>query len=109
MSERAFPEAFAALEPWSGWALAEEAERSARRQASTMEDIRSFYAVMLEQLDGALQEIDRYPLEDLPVAHRRLLNLCLALAEVAPAVEQFGQPAVIEAYDVRRFVPERRG
>lgn len=109
MSKQAFPASFAVLEPWSGWALPTEAERSARRQASTMEDIRAFYTVMLEHLDAALEEVDRHPLEDLPPAQYRLLNLCLALAEVAPAVEQFGQPAVIEAFDVQRFVPERRG
>jgi len=27
------------------------------------------------------------------------------LAEVAPAVENFGQPSVVQGYDVARFIP----
>jgi hypothetical protein len=33
------------------------------------------------------------------------MNLALALAEVAPAIEFYKQPAVIDGYDPTRFVP----
>ena len=32
------------------------------------------------------------------VADRNLLGLCLAVAEIAPAVESYGQPQVIDGY-----------
>jgi hypothetical protein len=31
-------------------------------------------------------------------ANRNLLNLCLSIAEIAPAVEWYGQPQVIDGY-----------
>jgi hypothetical protein len=34
-----------------------------------------------------------------------LLHLAHSFAEVAPAVECFGQPAVSYGYDVARFIP----
>jgi hypothetical protein len=32
--------------------------------------------------------------------------MTLSLAEVAPAVELFGQPSVVDGYDITRFTPQ---
>ena len=44
-----------------------------------------------------------YPLDNIPADVQFLLNLTFMLAEIAPAAENFGQPSVIDGYDVARF------
>ena len=44
--------------------------------------------------------IAQFPLDNLPPDAQRLFLLTLSLAEVAPAVEQFGQPQVVDGYDI---------
>ena len=105
MPEPVLPEQFQGLEHWIDWALATEEERSDKRQASTMEDIKAFYDAMLTRMEDVLPYLEQFTLDELPEDARRLFHLTLSLAEVAPAVEQFGQPSVIDGYDVKRFVP----
>ena len=50
MPESLLPAQFHELEQWKEWSLATEQERSARRQASTMEDIKTFYNAMLARM-----------------------------------------------------------
>ena len=52
--------------------------------------------------------IAQFPLDDLPPDAQRLFLLTLSLVEVAPAVEQFGQPQVVDGYDIERIVAARR-
>ena len=52
--------------------------------------------------------IAQFPLDNLPPDAQRLFLLTLSLAEVAPAVEQFGQPQVVDGYDIERIVAARR-
>lgn len=104
MSESLFPAQFHDLEQWRAWALATEQERSARRQASTMKDIKTFYAAMLVRMEEVLPYLDQFSVDALPEDATRLFYLMLSLAEVAPAVEQFGQPSVVDGYDVKRIV-----
>ena len=85
-----------------------EGERSDRRQASTMEDITAFYEAMLARMDEVLPYLEQFSLEELPDDAKRLFYLTLSLAEVAPAVEQFGQPSVVDGYDIKRFVATHR-
>ncbi len=114
MSDRLLPEAFADLDPWAGdWGLPTERERNSRRLGSTWEQLRSFYDVMLPRAEAALEHLKDFPCSDgpggaggLPAPERRLLDLMLMLAEVAPAVEVFGQPTVIGGFDPARFVPD---
>jgi hypothetical protein len=42
MPDASLPEAFHDLEHWSAWALETEKERSDKRQASTLEDLKAF-------------------------------------------------------------------
>ena len=108
MPETRLPEQFRDLEQWMAWSLETEGERSDHRQASAMEDITAFYEAMLARMDEVLPYLEQFSLEDLPDDARRLFYLTLSLAEVAPAVEQFGQPSVVDGYDIKRFVATHR-
>jgi hypothetical protein len=104
MAEHQLPEPFVDMTPYLAWALPTERERCTKRQSSTMAEITSFYHAMLPRMEEILTHLAQFPLENIPPEVQRLFNLTLALAEVAPAVENYGQPSVIEGYDVARFV-----
>ena len=108
MPEASLPEAFRDLEQWSAWALETEKERSDKRQASTIEELKAFYDAIFSRTDEVLSYVDQLPLDNLPPDAQRLFLLTLSLAEVAPAVEQFGQPQVVDGYDIERVVMARR-
>jgi hypothetical protein len=105
MPEYQLPEPFQDLTPYLAWSLPTERERSAKRQASTMAEINTFYQAVLPRMEEVLPYLAQYPLENIPAEVQRLFYLALALAEVAPAVENFGQPSVVEGYDIARFIP----
>src|SRR5262245_57504654 len=107
MPESFLPAAFHDLEEWRAWSLATEPERSKKRQASTMAEIKAFYDAMLARSEDVLQYVEQFPLEKMPTDAQRLFYLTLSLAEVAPAVELFGQPNVIDGYDINRFTASR--
>ncbi len=104
MSKSLLPAQFRDLEQWLAWSLATEQERSRKRQASTMQDIKAFYDAMLARMEEVLPYVDQFPVDALPEDATRLFYLTLSLAEVAPAVEQFGQPSVVDGYDAKRFL-----
>jgi len=108
MPDALLPEQFQGLEKWIDWSLETEDERSDRRQASTMEDIKAFYDAMLARMEEVLPYLEKFSLDALPDDASRLFYLTLSLAEVAPAVEQFGQPSVVDGYDIKRFVASHR-
>jgi hypothetical protein len=105
MAEHLLPEPFADLALYLSWSLPTERERSAKRQASTMAEITAFYQAMLPRMEEVLSYLAQYPPDHTPQDVQRLFYLALALAEVAPAVENFGQPSVVDGYDVARFIP----
>jgi hypothetical protein len=114
MSHKVLPDPFTDLEPFvDAWVLATETERNQKRLASSMTEILAFYDAMLPRMEAVLTYLSQFPLgrapEDaltLPEETRRLLYLALAVAEVAPAVELYKQPGVIDGFDSRRFVPD---
>lgn len=98
------PDGFAALECWVGtWVLPDAQARMAQRQASTIEELKSFYAAMLPMGEAALAWLREYDLGALPPEGERLLKLMLALAEVAPAVEWYNDPRVYDGFPVERI------
>jgi hypothetical protein len=104
MSARKLPESFGDLEQFAvRWALSTENERHARRLSSTMAELRSLYDAVLPRIDAILAYLNDFPLDSLPTEAQALLHLSLSLAEVAPAVELFGQPEVPDGYDSRRI------
>lgn len=103
MEYRTLPQGFESIEKFvSTWVLADSAARSDRRQASSMEEIRSFYDAMLPVAQPALDYLRGYKLGFLPPEGERLLKLMLSLAEIAPAVEWYDSPQVYDGFDLSR-------
>jgi hypothetical protein len=91
MSEALLPEDFAALEPFvAQWAVAGSAARSMARTYSTDAERQAFYAAGAPLLAEALTYLDATLLANHDATQQRLMNLCLALAHVAMAVEAHG-------------------
>jgi hypothetical protein len=102
MSEALLPPEFAELEPWAAtWCLATEPERWAQRLASSMTDLRAFYAAFFPRAEEAIDWCDRFPLNDMPKDAERLLQLLHSLLMVSYAVEVWGQPEVIHSGSAR--------
>lgn len=105
MSAHRLPESFGDLEQFAAcWALPTENERHSQRLTSTMAELRGFYDAILPRIDAILAYLNDFPLDRLPAEAQALLRLSLSLAEVAPAVELFGQPEVPDGYDSRRIM-----
>lgn len=105
MSDRQLPDEFADLAPFIAWALPTERERSRKRHASEMAELGAFYDAMVARLASILAFLENYSEGHAPAEVNRLFLLTLSLAEIAPAIENFGQPAVLDGYDFSRFIP----
>ena len=104
MSSRLLPEPFADLEGFANdWALATESERVAKRYASSMAELQSFYDAMLPRVEAMLEHLNRFSLEGLPEPEQRLLYLTFSLAEASLPVEIFGEPQVPYGFDPARY------
>jgi hypothetical protein len=90
----ALPDAFADLAPFAPWALPSERERYAKRIASTMAELQSFYDVAFPRMEDALTYLDAFDLDALPDDARHLLWLYCALVTVSFPVEVWRQPRV---------------
>jgi hypothetical protein len=89
-----FPPEFADLEPFAEWALPTEPERYAKRLASTMDELQSFYDAALPRLEDAAAHLEQLPLDALPDDATRLLHLTYSLINVSFPVEAWHQPKV---------------
>jgi len=88
------PADFADLEPFSDWCLATEAERYAKRLASSMEEMQAFYDAVFPRLDEALGYLDELNFDELPDDAGRLLTLCYSLVNVSFPIEVWRQARV---------------
>jgi hypothetical protein len=88
------PAEFADLEPFADWALATEAERYAKRLASSMDELQAFYDAAFPRLEAAKAHLDARDLRALPEDATRLLWLCYSLVNVSFPVEVWRQPRV---------------
>lgn len=104
MNQHILPPAFTELEPFAGWALDNEAGRLEKRLTSSMDEIQAFYSAMLGRIEEALDYLNGFPLDQLPEAEQRLMNMTLSLAEVWVAVELYKRPDHPFGLDMRRFV-----
>jgi hypothetical protein len=87
------PAEFADLEPFSGWILPTERERYAKRLASQMEEMQSFYDAAFPRLAEATKYLEDYPLgQPIPQPQRNLLLLMMSLVLVSFPVEVWQQP-----------------
>jgi hypothetical protein len=103
------PEGFLDLERFveQGWAAATERERNAKRLSSHMAEIQDLYDTILPRMDDIIGYLNRFPVDQIPEDGMRLLRLSFSLAEVAPAVEFYRQPQVVDGFPPARFVPVR--
>lgn len=106
MVDVSFPEPFRGLQAFAGWALPTETARNRKRLASTMDEMGALRDALLPQFDAVMDYLNRFPLDAMPEESRNLLYLTLSLAEVAPAIELYKQPTVIDGFDSRRFIAE---
>jgi hypothetical protein len=88
------PPDFKDLEPFSEWVLLTEAERYAKRLASSMDDMQSFYDAAFSRIDDALTYLDEFDLYALPDDAKNLLYLYCSLVNVSFPVEVWRQPRV---------------
>ncbi len=103
MGDTLLPRGFEALEPFvADWVQPDAPARLAKRQASTIAEIRAFYDTILPLGEKVLAYLRGVPLGDMPADAERLLKLMLALAEVGPAVEWYNDPFVYDGFDIRR-------
>jgi hypothetical protein len=90
----ALPPEFADLEPFAEWCLPTEAERYAKRLASSMDELQAFYDVAFPRLVAILTHLDSSALDSLPDDARRLLELSYSLVNISFPVEVWRQPRV---------------
>ncbi len=108
MAEAALPEAFEDLAPWLDWALEPERARTAKKVASSMEELRAFYDAVMPRMEEIIDYLDGVADGDgRPTQAHRLYLLTLSLVEVANLVEIYKRREVIEACDPLHFNPQR--
>ena len=88
------PTDFADLEPFADWALETEAERYAKRLASSMDELQAFYDAAFPRLEAATAYLDALDLQALPEDASRLLWLCYSLVNASFPVEVWRQARV---------------
>ncbi|CAB3806312.1 hypothetical protein LMG28614_06366 [Paraburkholderia ultramafica] len=101
------PEAFADLNRFvDSWALATETARTTRRHTAGMDAIVEFRDALLPRVNELVAWLDQYQMDALPEDAKTAMYLLLSLAEIAPAVEFYNQPYVIDGYDPFRFAAD---
>ena len=107
MTEALLPEAFEDLSPWLDWALEPERARTAKKVASSMEELRAFYDALMPRMEEIIAYLDEVSGgDDRPAPAHRLYLLSLSLVEVANLVEIYKRREVIEACDPLHFNPQ---
>lgn len=99
------PPGFDDLAPYLSWAQPTEHARNKKRWAASMDESRLFYDAMLARGPDALDYLDTFDLDALDAPQKRLLDMCLALAECAITVEMYGDPRPKYVFPIDRFVP----
>ncbi len=111
MTVSTLPPEFADLEPLAeAWSLPTERERQRKRLASSMQELRAFYDVMVPRAEAILDHMRLLEAQGKPKAipeeSRNLIYLLFSLAEVGQAIEVHGQPGVVNGFEAERWVPE---
>ena len=95
MAERMLPTEFSDLEPFvRDWCLDSEPERYAKRLASSMDELQTFYDAIFPRAEQAIAYLEKFPLDALPEDAHRLLKLLYSLILVSFAVEIWRQPYI---------------
>src|SRR5215468_5598169 len=95
MADALLPTQFSDLEPFvETWCLDSEPERYAKRLASTMDEMQTFYDAIFPRAEEAIAYLEKFPLHDLPDDAVRLLKLLYSLILVSFPVEIWRQPYI---------------
>lgn len=105
MTTAALPAGFGELAPYLMWALPTEAERMAKRVASSLEEINAFYDAISPRMEEIITYLNQYPYTDMPPDARTLSDMALSLVEIAALVEMYKDPANLYMVEAHRFVP----
>ena len=89
-----FPAEFADLEPFADWSLETEAERYAKRLATSMDELQALYDATFPRLEAMTAYLDGLDLHALPEDATRLLWLCYSLVNASFPVEVWRQARV---------------
>ena len=89
-----FPDKFAELEAFADWSLETEAQRYAKRLASSMDELQAFYDAAFPRLEDAMGYLDALDLNALPEDATRLLWLMYSLINASFPVEVWRQARV---------------
>lgn len=104
MSTALLPPAFVHLEAFAkDWAIGDEAARNAKRLASTMPELRSFYDALLPQVEAMVDYLRPMPLGGMADPDQRLLNMAMTFMEIAPSIEIFYAVDVPGGFEADRF------
>ena len=103
--ETLLPPEFSNLEPFARtWVLQTERERNAKRRASSMAEITAFYDAVVGRLPQIAAYLADRKRDSLEPRDQRLVLIALSLMEVAPAVELYHAPDVIDAAPAEQLV-----
>ncbi len=90
-----FPEQFADIEAVGApWALASYNDRQAKRHASTMAELETFYETVFPRSQEVLAYCNSFDIDDWPDEVKALMNMLYSLVLVSFAVEVWKQPRV---------------
>jgi hypothetical protein len=89
-----FPAEFADLEPFADWALPSEADRYAKRLASSMDELQAFYDAAFPRLEESTDYLKSVALEGISEEDQHLLWMFSALVTVSFPVEVWRQARV---------------
>ena len=97
MTRQSLPEPFLDLEPFIDWALERERQRTEKREASTMDEVRAFYDAVFPRMEQIVAHLDDFPFDEMPEKEHRLLLLTLSVVEVSNLVERYKRRDAIVA------------
>jgi hypothetical protein len=88
------PLEFADLESFADWAIPTERARYAKRIASTMDELQTFYDAAFARLADAMLYLEKVEVSEMPEDAKHLLWLFCSLVTVSFPVEVWRQPRV---------------
>jgi hypothetical protein len=89
-----FPAEFADLEPFADWALPSEADRYAKRLASSMDELQAFYDAAFPRLEESTDYLKSVALDGISEEDQHLLWMFSALVTVSFPIEVWRQARV---------------
>jgi hypothetical protein len=93
-AETLFPSQFAEFERFADWALATEGERYAKRLASTLEELETFYRTVEPRIPEVIDYLNQFDLNAMPNDALQLLRTMYSIVVVSWAVEVWRGPQV---------------